>query len=298
MFNLFKKKKNTMSKEEIIRNASETFVKKFRKDAGNENHDVTEMTDDDIRNIINKYFEFDRLTDANDYFNHAFDEFVPDTYDKIDWTEEKSVREQTPEFIQWNRHGDVSSYWYYAKRESNIEKKWVDVHGKQRTDEEAATLAADKWCELLFGWHLQDNGALNETHPGGFTACALGTVLANKSKEGITDEMKVKTRELFIEYYRHYLHFCATYDLDDIKWANETMPDDEDKENPFLWKWGFDEHSMYCDYDPYMPLYLLLIAAGIPKSDAGSICPWKTGIYIRALDNAVMYQTYQKCEEI
>ena len=67
MFNLFKKTKNTMSKEEIIRNASETFVKKFRKDAGNENHDVTEMTDDDIRNIINKYFEFDRLTDANDF---------------------------------------------------------------------------------------------------------------------------------------------------------------------------------------------------------------------------------------
>ena len=41
-----------------------------------------------------------------------------------------------------------------------------------------------------------------------------------------------------------------------------------------------------------------LVAAGVPERDAGNICPWKTAINIRALDNAVMYYTYQHCEEL
>lgn len=295
MFNPFKKK--TMTKEEIIEKAAKKFIEKFRQDAEYEDDDVTEMTDDNIKDLVVKFFDFNQLSAANDYFYHAFDKFVPDTYEQIDWELEEEKRKETPEFKQWRRHGDISGHWFCAKRESELEERWVDVHGKIRTNEEAATIAADKWCELLFGWHLQDNGALNEDHPGGFTACALGTVLANKSKEKITEEMKIKTRELFIEYYSRFLHLYETFDLDDIKWAEKTMPDD-DKERPYDWHYGFKSGSMYCDYGPYRPLYLLLIAAGIPKNDANSICPWKTGIDIRPLDNAVFYNTYQHREEL
>lgn len=295
MFNLFKKK--TMNKEEIVAKATELFIEKFREDVKNENDDVTEITDDNIRDILKKYFEFDKLSDANKYFSDAFEEFVPDTYEQVNWHIEEEERKKTPEYIQWNRHLTVDGYVYYAKDKADIQKRWVDVNGKLRTNEEAAVLAANKWCELLFDWHLQDNGALNEEHPGGFTACALGTVLANKSKERITDEMKVKTRELFIEYYKRYLHYWETHDFDDIKWAYKTMPGD-DPEKQYSWSHGFSPGAMYCDYGPYTPLYLLLRAAGIPESDINCICPWKTGIEIRDLDNAVLYRTYQHTDEL
>ena len=209
----------------------------------------------------------------------------------------------TPEYKQMRINSDVMSYQYTAGWHVDLEKKFVELNGYAHTKQEAAEIAANKWCELLFGWHLQDNGAINEDHAGGFYACALGTVLANKSKERITDEMKTKARDLFIQYYLKYIdyHNCDFNYMtvrDVIRWTQDTMPDSSDKERPFNWANGFSQGSMYCDYSPYMPLHLLLLAAGIPETDASNICPWKTGIEISPVDNAVLYRTYQHIEEL
>ena len=288
----------------LIEKKTKQFIERFRdsyaeySERYNYDPELKEMSDDDIKGIVEEYFSFDKLTEANKYFYRAFDKFVPDTWDQIDHALEREAMEQTPEFKQWYHHSHVSSAWYSAFQDTQLENAFCDLHGKVRADEEAATLAADKWCELLFNWHLQDNGALNEDHPGGFTACALGTILADKSRERITEEMKKKAHELFYQYYLGSIRVQNSRDYSAVKWAQENLKD-PDTEKPYEWGvHSFLSNLMYCDYSPYMPLYLVLVNAGIPEHDATSICPWKTGISIRALDNTVEYRTYQKCEEL
>ena len=225
------------------------------------------------------------------------DKYVKGSYDDINWGLGRREAEETPEYKAWRRYADISTLWFDCKRMSGIEKAWVDLNGKANTNEEAAKKAADKWCELIFGWHLQDNGAINENHAGGFYACALGTVLANKSKEGISEDVKKKAHSLFYEYYLRQLHYYETKDKKDIDWLVEHLPDD-DKKDPFDWRYFEFMCDLYCDYGPGTPLYLILVNAGVDKRTARNICPWKTGIDIRVVDNAVMYNTYQHQEEI
>lgn len=293
--------------DKLIKEKVEDFVEVLRESYADNatkykhkyNPVLEEMTDADIEAMVIKYFtDFDDLTSANNYFYKAFEKYVPNTWDQIDHSLERDVLEETPAYKQWSHNSDVSSAWYYAMRNCELEKVFCDIHGKKRTDEEAAKLAASKWCELLFGWHLQDNGALNETHPGGFQACALGTVIANNAKDKITDEMKQKAYDLFVQYYLHDIEYQNGDWHKAVVWAKENLPD-PDKEKPYEWNsYSFSGNNMYCDYHPYMPLYLVLINAGIPEYEAGAICPWKTGIDIRALDNTVKYHTYQHCEEL
>ena len=258
---------------------------------------MPELPDDVITNIINEYFNKTTLTEANRYIYEALDKYVKGSYSDINWDLGRPAVEETPEYKAWRRHADISTLWSDCKRMSGIEKAWVDLNGKANTNEEAAKKAADKWCELIFGWHYQDNGAINENHAGGFYACALGTVLANKSKEGISEDVKKKAHSLFYEYYLRQLHYYETKDKKDIDWLVEHLPDD-DKKDPFDWRYFEFRCDLYCDYGPTTPLYLILVNAGVDKRDAGNICPWKTGIDIRVVDNAVMYNTYQHQEEI
>ena len=294
--NLFKKNMKT-SREDIIKNFIEEFLYDFHHQSERCNLDVPELPDDVITNIINEYFNKKTLTEANKYIYNVLDEYVDGSYEKIDWNLGRPAVEETPEYKAWRRHADISSLWSDCKRMNGIEDTWVDLNGKANTNEEAAKKAADKWCELIFGWHLQDNGAINEDHAGGFYACALGTVLANKSKEGISEDVKKKAHSLFYEYYLRQLHYNETHDKKDIDWLVENLPDD-DKKDPFDWRYFEFRCDLYCDYGPGTPLYLILVNAGVDKRDAGNICPWKTGIDIRPVDNAVMYNTYQHREEI
>ena len=294
--NLFKKNMKT-SREDIIKNFIEEFLYDFHYQSTRRNLDIPELPDDVITNIINEYFNKKTLTEANKYIYNVLDEYVDGSYEKIDWNLGRPAVEETPEYKAWRRHADISSLWSDCKRMNGIEDTWVDLNGKANTNEEAAKKAADKWCELIFGWHLQDNGAINEDHAGGFYACALGTVLANKSKEGISEDVKKKAHSLFYEYYLRQLHYNETHDKKDIDWLVENLPDD-DKKDPFDWRYFEFRCDLYCDYGPGTPLYLILVNAGVDKRDAGNICPWKTGIDIRPVDNAVMYNTYQHREEI
>ena len=158
---------------------------------------------------------------------------------------------------------DLYSWSKYASA------NYIEHKGKRRTFEEACQIAADKWCDLLFQWHLQDNGAINEDHGGGFYACALATVLKNEANKDITEEMITNTNKNLYEYYHNYCIYEDKYQI-----------------------------SPYCDYDPNRPLYDILEKSGIPEKKIRNICPWKTGIDIDENDNAVVVKGYQKREYI
>lgn len=195
------------------------------------------------------------------------------------WPEPKNY--DSPEWHIW------SNYFYGDYKDGKYEKPlgdWISQceveyiyrNGKKRTYKEACKLATDKWCELLFGWHLQDNGAINEDHPGGFQACALATVLGNDAKEKISEECKVKAHELIQTFYE-----------DDCWW--EYYNDD----GTYYDTWQTD---LTVDYGPCTALYKLLEKAGIEEKYIRSICPWKTSIKIDERDNSVIYRTYGKKE--
>ena len=296
---LFKKKNMEVDKlprEELINNFIEGFLFDFHYLLTEKNLDVPELPDDVITDIINEYFNKKTLTEANIYIYDALGEYVKGSYDDINWDLGRPAVEETPEYKAWRRRSNISYIWSDCMG-NFIKETWVDLNGKANTNEEAAKKAADKWCELIFGWHYQDNGAINENHAGGFYACALGTVLANNSKEGISEDVKKKAHNLFYEYYLHKLHYYETDDKKDIDWLVENLPDD-DKKDPFDWRYFGFSCDLYCDYGPSTPLYLILVNAGVDKRDTGNICPWKTGIDIRAVDNAVMYNTYQHQDEL
>ena len=284
-----------MEKENKINKLIDEFIFEFNEGLDEKNLVVPELTDEIIKNILLKFFNKESLSEAENYLYSVLEDYIDGSYNKIDHNLSYKEQEKTEAYKNWVRLSDIKSVWYSCRRMLDLSQEWSNINGKKHTDEEAAKIAADKWCELLFDWHLQDNGALNEDHPGGFTACALGTILANTSKERITEEMKVKTHELFQEYYRRSIHFYNDYNQEDLNWLKTTLPD---KEGKYDWNYGFSDNDMYCDYDPYYPLYLLLVNAGIPDKDVRNICPWKTGISIRKEDNAVLYHTYQHREEL
>ena len=289
-------KVDKLPREEVIKNFIDEFLYGFHYYSTKQGLDVPELPDDVITNIINEYFNKTTLTEANRYIYEALDKYVKGSYNDINWDLGRPTVEESPEYKAWRRRTDISYIWSDCT-DDFIKETWVDLNGRANTNEEAAKKAADKWCELIFGWHLQDNGAINENHGGGFYACALGTVLANNSKERISEDVKKKAHSLFYEYYLHQLHYYETNDKKDIDWLVENLPDD-DKKDPFDWRFFGFRCDLYCDYGPGTPLYLILVNAGVDKRDAGNICPWKTGIDIRTVDNAVMYKTYQHQEEL
>ena len=284
-----------MSNEEIISNLSENFVKMFKERIKEKNLEVPEITEDDIKNVVSHFFEEKTLTQAEKYMYKIFDTFVKDTYKEVNWKLDVETRKQTPEYKSWLRFNDIRAIWGDCRSMLRMDEEWVKVNGKAHIDEEAATIAADKWCQLIFGWHLQDNGAANEDHPGGFSACALGTILANEAKKDITGEMENKAHELFKEYYMRFIHYSKTYDKNDIEWLKKNLPD---KDNEYDWEYYKFMVDLYCDYGPSTPLFLILENAGVPEKNIDSICPWKTGISIRTIDNSVQYQTYQHIEDL
>lgn len=285
-----------LPREEVINNFIEGFLHDFHYLLTKKNLDVPELPDDVITDIINEYFNKKTLTEANRYIYDTLGEYVKGSFDDINWDLGRPDVEETPEYKAWRRCSDISYIWSDCMGDF-IKETWVDLNGKANTNEEAAKKAADKWCELIFGWHHQDNGAINEDHAGGFYACALGTILANNSKERISEDVKKKAHNLFYEYYLHQIHYYETDDKKDIDWLVENLPDD-DKKDPFDWRYFEFRCDLYCDYGPTTPLHLILVNAGVDKSDTGNICPWKTGIDIRAVDNAVIYKTYQHQDEL
>ena len=227
----------------------------------------------DIESLVDKCFnELKYYNEISDLVYNYCENLYPNIKYSEDNTEERYKRndyffgyfdKETQHYI--NKFSD----WI-----NNLNIEFMHRYPSTRTYKEACKIAADKWCELLFGWHLQDNGALNEDHPGGFKACAIATIFGNEVKEKISEESKKKAYELIKTYY----------------------------ENDCWWEYYKDDGSYYdtwqtdlsVDYDPNRPLYDILIKSGIEDNRARLICPWKKTIRIDKRDNSVLYYTYGK----
>lgn len=287
------KQSKTMDKIEFINGFTNDFISMLKSRLEEKGLEVNEF-DDDLEEKITEFFNKKTLSEANKYLYKLLDTFVKNTYHEIDWSLDKKAVKETKAYKDWERHCDISTIWGDCSRMLNSSYAWVEINGKAHTEEEAAKIAADKWCEILFDWHFQDNGASNEDHGGGFYACTFATVLSNVSKKDITDEMKENAHKLFNEYYTRQMHYRRTFDRNDIEWLKKTL---SSKDGNFKWASGFD-YDISCDYDPSWPLFLILENAGIPEDVIRSISPWKTSISIRKEDNMVFYCTYQNVEEL
>lgn len=156
---------------------------------------------------------------------------------------------------------------------------------RKNSNEHAANIAASKWCELLFSYHLQDNGA---TDDASFLACMLSTISGERAKEKISDESKQKARYNLEQYYLHYLkHIEVHSKFSESEWIRENYSDLIGNNGWF----GFDD-DLYCDYHPCRMLKLILMKSGIHEDLIEFIAPIKTGIEIDPVKNSVIYKTY------
>lgn len=288
----------------LNRNSMNNFLNKFLNSFSNgcisRDVDDSAFTIDVMTDIFNKYMSFNKLTDANSYIYSCVSDYEDDTWDKIDFKLDRDVYIHTAEYIQHEKYMNLCYIMNNAVFESKLIDCWVEKHGKIRTNEEAANIAADKWCELIFGDHIQDNGAMGEEH--GFMACALGTYLSDRYKKYITVDIINKSHDLFYGYYLHYINHMNNisnniYITDDLEWLEENLPDIRDGVDK-KFQWSFREYNMSCDYYPTICLLLILLNAGVKKNIAESICPWKTCIYVRHYDNSVIYKSNGNGKEL
>lgn len=150
------------------------------------------------------------------------------------------------------------------------------------TKEDAAAIAADKWCQMLFGPHLQDNG----TGVCDFM-CMLASIVADRGKKEISEDSKIKAREILKQYYLHEI-------ADDKAWLAKTLGSYTDYRGEMREFNSFD-HDLYCDYHPCLYLRRILSIAGIDDRVADCIAPLKTGIEILPDENEgyiVILKTY------
>ena len=149
-------KVDKLLREEVINNFIEEFLYDFHSLLAEKNLDVPELPDDVITNIINEYFNKKTLTEANRYIYDALGEYVKGSYDDINWDLGRPAVEESPEYNDWRRRTDISYIWSDCT-DDFIKETWVDLNGRANTNEEAAKKAADKWCELIFGWKKKKN---------------------------------------------------------------------------------------------------------------------------------------------
>ena len=255
---------------------------------------IPEFTYDNLNELIDIYLTSKTLDEANDNFRKYIESIVPDA--KIDWKSDNYA--DTPEYKQHKYSLNVSRFFSEVSSEIQLEEEWVKKNGKRHTDEEAAKIATEKMMELCFGWHLQDNGALDEEHS--FMMSSLATVYGEAEKSKISEDVKKKAYDLCYGFFLGYLKFIETlyykfdYEhIDDYRnWLRENLPSpDKDKFN-----WNNIYGELECDYDPNWAWHLILKTAGVDENSVRLICPWKTSISIRSVDNTVLYRTYRNCE--
>lgn len=184
--------------------------------------------------------------------------------------------EKYPDYCKWSAYfkGTYDKEHRYKRSEfnfwlENLENVFIETFGKKRTFKEACELAAKKWCEMIFGRHIQDNGDYSST---GAATSYLGTRVADMYKKDITEDVVKKAEALIEEYYENgciYIHGEGAN-----QWKSKVEP--------------------YSDYGPNTPLHDLLVKAGVEEKSTDCICPWKTGIYIDERDNTVVLTGYQK----
>jgi hypothetical protein len=233
-----------------------------------------------VEDLINSFPESDKVKkeDFSDIIKHIFNEMK--SYREI-WGYLSDALENiypSPSNEMWEEHWQKGGNDYCAKYKeykdrfihyvNNITKTFVAIKGKRHTYEDACSIAADEWVDLIFGSQLQDNGDRSE-HSG--MAMMLGTLLKYNAQERIPNfkELKPIVREKFYDYY-HNGCLC--------NYEGRTVfctPD--------------------CDYHPNIALCEILKESGIPEKEIDSICPWKTSIRIDNEDYTVIIYKQEEC---
>ena len=225
---------------------------------------------DQIAPLVEDIFKCENYHQISDLVNKFCEELWPEPkysiYDNSLWKE-------------WTNY--MYGYYDHDKKQyikplmdwvEQCEVEYIWRNGKKHTYEEACEIAAKKWCELIFGWHLNDNGALNEQHPGGFPACAFSSVLKNDISSKIPQEQQEKAYEEIKKFYKNDCWF-------------EYYNDKGEYEDT----WQTD---LSVDYGPNRPLHEILKKASIEERHIDVICPWKTTIRIDEKDNSVIWHKY------
>ena len=167
---------------------------------------------------------------------------------------------------------EYRKYFYgddYYKFRNAVQSEFLHRKGTRRSYEEACQIAADKWVEMIFGTHIQDNG---DRTGGSEMAMMLATIIKDEAQKRCKQEVPDKARELLKKFYLGgCMCQCTT---------------------------GIYPLPLDSDYGPNEPLRDILIKAGVDAKDVGMITPWKTRIGIDENDNAVMLQGYQTLEYI
>ena len=153
--------------------------------------------------------------------------------------------------------GGASDFVLWMKK---VEEEFVARHGQLRSFDDACRLAADKWADMIFGFHVQDNGDNSN-----WVGMALGTIVKDDARKNYDEDVADKFRSLMTDYYKSGCKY-------------------KDCRFPVI---------PYCDYHPNSPLAKTLEAAGCSEHDVDMMCPWKTGVEVDPKDNSVIVRGYQ-----
>jgi len=237
------------------------------------------FTKDNAYNILMHAFtDFNHLREGVSYVRDECDD-IADSYE-FDYAEENAYEEEHGEHSPMYKKWWLIGYTYKNQLIDGLEANWVHIKGKHDLDE-ACEKAAKKWADLTFGFHIQDNGALDQGPS--MCASALATSMAEKRKSSIPDDVKERARKLMAGIYKAML-------TDDQQWLNENIRE-KCEGIRFI-----NQDHMSVDYDPSPLLMAIYKIAGVSDEANNFIWPWKTTIRIDPKDNTVCYYKYGKVE--
>lgn len=220
----------------------------------------------DIKNLVGELFVF-----AESY-REIFDK-VQDYCKKL-WPKPKPLTRNNTRNIEYTKwfnylYDTDDEYPFLYDWLKSFERKFVEIRGQKRTFEEACGIAADWWKIMIFEEINQDNG--NNSVGGLFLKGHADTCKRRALANIDITPISLKFRDIMKNYY---LGKCQ-YKYSD-SYTGEMIPD--------------------VDYSPNSCLVNALMDAGVPKSEVGKICPWKTSIKVDEIDNSVMIRKYQQYE--
>lgn len=195
-----------------------------------------------LTSMVEKYLEADMFKQANE----AYYDFMQVYYAKELKETDKELRRQITHWLVYS-----VDCW-----REDLRKAWLDIHGPRHTREEVMQIAADWWCERIFGTCLQDNG---DDTPEGRFGMSMATRLKSNAMNHQSTAVRTKTHTLIMEYYGRIYDDPKSY-----------------------------ERGLDVDYAPCANLRTILLNAGVDEKDIDSIVPFKTGLALRDFDKSLV----------
>lgn len=207
---------------------------------------ITENLRQQMTLMVEVFLEADTFDHAQEAYNKFMIAYYyqPSDRDRRNGKDMKAVN---------NWHFDSEYKW-----KKSLDQAWLEIHGPRHNREEVMKLAADFWCERIFGSARQDNGDNSDT---GFLGMMMASMLKTDSMKKQDSSVRDKAWNLIAEYYG--------------KVFDKTLP------NRF-------EDELSVDYHPCEALYNILKEAGVNERDINCIVPVKTSLALRDFDKSLV----------